>query len=110
MRGQKVSRTARKEIDVVLMAAQVEPESGRITIAQGCERRGPVWGDVQLFDRDSIVAGINAGKKVVTGRRAEVQGDFEVFAPVHLSNGDPAGSLFTGSASSDKDDLSIPYF
>jgi hypothetical protein len=110
MRGQRVSRTALKEIDVVLIAIRLEPESERITIAQGCIRRGTVWGDVQLLDRDSIVRKIKDGKTVVTGKRTEVQGDFEVFAPVQLSNGDSGGTLFTGSLPSSKDDLSIPFF
>ena len=105
MRGRRVTRRARKEIDIVLIAARHEPEGGRISIFQGCERRGAVWGDVKLLRRDSI-----DGKRVVTGRQRDLEGDFEVIAPVQVSQQEGDDTLFTGSGSPTGDNLGIPLF
>jgi len=110
VRGRRVSRTARKEIDVVLIAARHEPESGRLSIAQACERRGTVWGDVQLLGRDSIIERINGGKKVVTGRQADLEGDFEVFDSVMLNLQKGENTLYTGTEPTKDDSLGIPFF
>ena len=110
MRGRRVTRRARKEIDIVLIAAKHEPEGGRISIFQGCERRGAVWGDVKLLRRDSIISEINDGKRVVTGRQGDLEGDFEVFAPDQVSQHDGEDTLFTGSVSPTGDYLGIPLF
>jgi hypothetical protein len=110
MRGRKVSPAARKEVDVVLIAARKDPENGHLMIAQACERRGPVWGDVKLLQRDAIIARIKEGKRVVTGRPTDLQGDFEVFAPVQVSEQEGEEKLFTGTPSTKSEDLGIPLF
>jgi len=110
MRGRKVSPAARKEVDVVLIAARKDPEKDHLKIAQACERRGPVWGDVKLLQRDTIIAKIKEGKKVVTGRPTDLQGDFEVFAPVQVSGQNGEERLFTGTSSTKNEDLGIPLF
>jgi len=110
VQGRRVSRTVRKEIDIVLIAVRYEPNGDRISIAQGCERRGAVWGDVKLLRRESIIAKINEGKKVVTGRQTDLEGDFEVFAPVQISQQNGEEILFCSSVSKRRDDLEIPLF
>ena len=110
MRGEKVSRIARREIDLVIIAARYQSKSGSLSISQGYERRGPIWGDVQLLTRESLIDKIDQGKRVVIGRPAELQGDFEVFGPVnvHKQNGDV--TLYSGDTPSSTDKLDIPLF
>ena len=110
MPGRRISRTVRKEIDCVLIAVRNEPGSDRVSIAQGCERRGAVWGDVELLQRESIIVKINEGKRVVTGRQTDLEGDFEIFAPVQVSHKNGEVSLFTSSEPTTSDNLGIPLF
>ena len=110
VRGRRVSHTARKEIDIVLVAIRQEPESGRLLMAQGFERKGAVWGDVRLLRREWIIERINEGKKVVTGRRADLVGDFEMFDAVFLNPRNGENTLYTGTEPTKDDDLGAPFF
>ena len=110
MRGERVSRAARKEIDLVVIAARYQPEDGFLSIVQGYERRGPAWGDVQLFTRESLIDKINQGMRVVVGRLAELQGDFEVIGPVQMNRQNGDVTLYSGDDPSSTDKLNIPLF
>ncbi|OGO18320.1 MAG: hypothetical protein A2Z14_03920 [Chloroflexi bacterium RBG_16_48_8] len=110
MRGEKVSRIARKEIDLVVIAARYQREGGSLLITQGYERRGPVWGDVQLLTRESLIEKIAQGKRVVIGRLAELQGDFEVIGPVHVHKQNGNVTLYSGDTPFDTDKLELPLF
>jgi hypothetical protein len=110
MPGVKISRTARKELDLVIIAARYQSDDGSLSIAQGYERRGPVWGDVQLFTREVLAEKLQRGKRIYIGKLANIQGDFEALEPVHLvkRNGDFA--LYAGEQPSSTDQLKIPLF
>ncbi|NIM96118.1 MAG: hypothetical protein GTO18_20660 [Anaerolineales bacterium] len=110
MRGKKVSRVARKEIDLIVLAARYDAEGGRLEIAQGRERRGPVWGDVRLFEREDLLDCIAEGKRVVAGRQAVLEGDFEVFGTIQpIGENDNKILVFEGKPST-VDELGVPLF
>jgi len=110
MRGQR-SSIAGKKIDVVLVAARYGPDGRRLSLARGHSRRGAVWGDLELFDRQRLVQRLQAGQRLVTGRPKELVGDFEILGRVQLqaSNGGE-GALTVVGASADHDDLGLPLF
>jgi hypothetical protein len=109
VRGKKVSPNARK-LDVVLVAVRYDDSEGRLTLAQGYERRGFVWGDLVLLDRDDVIDRIQAGKRVVAGRRAEIPGDFEVLNPIQLQRLNGSSSLVAEGRAAEGDDLGLPLF
>jgi len=109
MRGKRVSPAARKH-DVVLVAVRYGEEGGRLNVAKGYERRGFVWGDLVLFDRQALVERLKAKKRVVTGHQAELPGDFEVSATVHLTQEEGAESILADGHQAGRDDLGLPLF
>jgi hypothetical protein len=109
MRGKRVSRAARK-FDVVLVAVRYGEEGGRLNVAQGYERRGFVWGDLVLLDRRSLVERLRAKKRVVTGHQAELPGDFEVTATVHLTKDRGKEIIVADGHQAERDDLGLPLF
>ncbi len=77
-------------------------------LARGYQRRGPIWGDRVLFERKTLIELVEAKKTVVTGRPAELEGDFEVFARIQLAGSN--GSLVVKGSSEEGDDLKLPLF
>ena len=110
MRGRKISQAARKELDLVIVAARYQSDDGFLSIAQGYERRGPVWGDVQIFTREELAEKINQRERVFTGREADIEGDFEVLEPVQVQRRNGDFALYVGESSSDTDQLNVPLF
>lgn len=89
---------ARPKFDGVIEAVRYEKE-GRISLARLYERRGVVWSDCLLLDRQALVERLKRGGRFVTGRRKPYLGAvFETGAPVRLvgqnivCEGAPAGS------------------
>ena len=109
MRGKRVSRASRK-LDVVLVAARYGEDGGRLNIARGYERRGFVWGDLVLFNRQALIERLNAKKRVVTGYPGELPGDFEVTAEVYLTQEGGTESIVTDGHQTGRDDLGLPLF
>jgi hypothetical protein len=109
MRGRRVSRAARK-LDVVLVAVRYGEEGGRLNAAQGYERRGFVWGDLVLFDRQALIERLKAKKRVATGHQAELPGDFEVTAMVHLTKDEGKEIIVADGHQTERDDLGLPLF
>jgi hypothetical protein len=110
VRGKPVSRAARKELDVVIITARYAGEDGRLSLAQGYQRRGPVWGDVQLFDRRSLLGKIGEGKRVFAGRCGQIEGDFEPIAAIRVIKSNSHEALVGGENNGPKDDLGLPLF
>ena len=110
MRGRRVSRKTRK-LDVVVEAVRYDEETSRLFLARGYERAGYIWGDIMLFDRKQLVELLNTKKRVVCGRPAGIQGDFEVYGRLQLE-GDGEHGVFTCDAPSGlkKEDLGLPLF
>jgi len=110
MRGRKISRTARKELDLVIIAARYQSDRGSLSIAQGYEKRGPVFGDIQIFTREELAERIDQKLRVVTGREADIEGDFVVLEPIQLQRRNGDFTLHAGEPSSDQDQLNVPLF
>jgi hypothetical protein len=109
LRGFRVSRNARK-LDVVLVAARYDDAGRKLSLAQGYERRGFVWGDLVMLDREAIIDRIQSGKRVVAGRRAQLPGDFEVIAPLRLQSLNSSRTIIAEGRAAEKDDLGLPLF
>jgi hypothetical protein len=110
MRGKKVSRAARRELDLVIVAARYDPSDGKLRLAQGYERRGPIWGDVRLYDRETLISQIKGGKVVVTGEVGSIEGDFLKKASLSVQSSNAGESLVAEGESSTGDDLGVPLF
>jgi hypothetical protein len=109
MRGKRVSPAARK-LDVVLVAVRYGEEGGCLKVARGYERRGFVWGDMVLFDRQALIERLKDKKRVATGKQAELPGDFEVSATVHLTQEAGTESIVADGHQAGRDDLGLPLF
>ena len=109
MRGKRVSRASRK-LDIVLVAARYAEDGDRLKIVQGYERRGFVWGDLVLFDRQALIERLNAKKRVVTGYQGELPGDFEVIGEVNIDDENGTESIVADGHQMGRDDLGLPLF
>ena len=106
MRGRRAS-IANTEVDLVLVSARYEPAGRMLLFAQGYARRGPIWMDIKLYDRPSIIEALEQGQNVVAGRNLGLVGDFEILSPVHLSRGEHLRKGKTSEQSGD--DLVLPF-
>ncbi len=118
MRGKKAS-IARKKFDTILLAVRYEPQAGRLAMARGIERRGAVWTDLKLLDRQTLLQRLQQGHRIATGRQAELAGDLEITGSVRLdqANGDrmvlragAAPSVADRATDLLADDLGLPEF
>jgi hypothetical protein len=108
--GSRLSDISRKA-DLVIVAARIDASSGRLTQAQAYERRGAVWSDVLLLDREALLARLSSRRKVYSGApSAEVPGDFIVRGEIRLQGADGRAWLALGTTRVDRDDLGIPVF
>jgi hypothetical protein len=109
VRGKRVSRSARK-LDLVLVAARYGGENSQLKVARGYRRRGFVWGDLELFDRQMLVEHLKAKTQVVTGRVADLPGDFEVTATVRMKDVEGVEFVVADGDQKGRDDLGVPLF
>jgi hypothetical protein len=109
VRGKRVSRQARK-LDVIVVAVRYNGSHDRISMVRGHERRGFVWGDQVLLDREALMDRMRANKRVVTGRRASLEGDFEVFASVRVMTLNQRETLVAEGCEGEGDNLGLPLF
>ena len=108
MRGWQLSPASRK-LDLVVVAARYDAE-GRLSLAQGYERRGQVWSDLRLFDRAALIEKLRARRRVAVATPTAVPGDFEVLAPVRLQPHDGTVTLSSGPHANGRDHLAAPLF
>ncbi len=85
----------------------------RLAFAQIYERHGPIWSDIKLSDRQQMIALIEAGKRVMSGRPLPLAHDFEVGARIGLQAVNGVQLIlaedFGGEGeSSEGDDLGVP--
>jgi len=106
MRGIRISRAARKEIDIVVVAARYEKD-GKVELVQAYRRNGLIWHDIQLLDRATLIRYLKQGLRLVAGKPKDIEADFEVTAPIHH---DPENDILAGDDTSAKDDLQVPLF
>jgi hypothetical protein len=106
LRGLKINNASRK-LDIVLVAARYK-EDGSLEFARGYERRGYVWSDLRIYDRDSLIKKVRAGAQVYTGNPVEVPGNYEPDRRVRIEGQDGSAYLVTNGNGVEKDDLSLP--
>jgi len=64
---------ARRKIDGVIEAVRYSP-GGKIDLVRTFERRGAVWSDQVLLERQELVDRLKKGKRFVTGQREDYLG------------------------------------
>ena len=106
MRKVRVGRGLKK-LDMVLTSARYDESGVRVAQARGFERRGDVWSDTLLYDRETLVARLRSGQRVVVGREGDLPGDFEIGHRVRL---DGPGWLVIDGGIGGRDDLAVPLF
>jgi len=109
VRGKRVSKSGRK-LDIVLVAARYVGLGGQLKVARGYQRRGYVWGDLELIDRQMLIDQLKAKKQVAIGRVAGLPGDFEVDGKVNLVNIEGTESVVNEEDEPRGDDLGLPLF
>jgi hypothetical protein len=82
--------------DGVVEAVRYSPD-GRIAMVRVFERRGPVWSDRLLLDRDAFIRLLKAKKRFYIGKRVEyMAGTFQVDQAVRLAGSAGHEVLVTG--------------
>jgi len=111
MRGQPVSRETRKA-DLVLVAARYAPADSRLYVAQAYRRRGPIWSDLLLLDRPSLIQALEEKRHVYAGRLTGLAHEFEMLHPIRLEkrNGDVVLRADDMPAVPAGDALGVPLF
>jgi hypothetical protein len=108
-RGLRIAKGARRA-DLVLVDARYTADGRRVSIARGYERRGDVWSDLVILDRDSIVNRLKRGRKVFTGRTRDLPGDFELLSPVSLTRSGETLRLGSEKGENGVEALELPGF
>ena len=84
---------------------------GRLAQAQAYERRGAVWGDIVLLDREALLGRVRSRRKVFAGvAQAEVPGDFILRGEIRARGADGQTVLVQGTSAAATDDLGVPLF
>jgi hypothetical protein len=98
---------ARNKFDGVIEAVRYQP-GGKIALVSAYERRGAVWSDHVLLERDELIERLKQGKRFVTGKRKEyVGGIFETGPAVRVVQ----GALVTEEQAAKRDLLTnVPIF
>jgi hypothetical protein len=96
-----------KKIDLVVTSARYQDSGARLIQARGFERRGQVWSDTRLFDREALALRLRQGQRVVAGREADLPGDFEVGPRLRLEND---GWILAVGSRGGRDDLGVPLY
>ncbi len=102
---------AKKKFDAVLEAVRLN-EDGQVEIAKIFERRGIIFSDHFLVDRNELIKRIKDGQKIMTGKRQYKMGSvFDTDKEVRVVSTKGKDVLAVGNESSDRDSLqSIPRF
>lgn len=109
MRGQAVSRRLRK-VDTVVVSVRYSPGRGELSCVRAYDRRGSVWSDWLILDRQALLARLEAGKRVLTGATVELAGDFRLANPVRRVGRDGQRWIVAGVSETGRDDLDVPLF
>lgn len=96
-----------KKIDLVVTSARYHDSGDRLLQARGFERRGQVWSDTQLFDRETLALRLRQGQRVVSGQETDLPGDYEVGPRLELED---AGWIVAAGTRSGRDDLGVPLY
>jgi hypothetical protein len=100
-------RPESRKFDVVITSARYQDAGERLVQARGFERRGAVWSDTRLFDRESLSRMLREGRRVGIGSPTELPGDFEVGRGLRLEG---PGWIVSGESPGGRDDLGVPLY
>ncbi len=91
--------------DGVVEAAHYKPD-GQLDWVRVYERRGAVFSDRLVLNRDSFIRQLRAGKRYMVGeRKLNLGGMFDVSQPVHLLNQDGKQVIVVGETQASRDEL-----
>jgi hypothetical protein len=97
---------AKIKYDGVVEAAHFKPD-GQLDWVRVYERKGAVFSDVILLNRDTFIRQLRAGRRYMAGERIlNFGGKFKVTQPIHLNNLDGKQVIVVGETRVDKDELS----
>jgi hypothetical protein len=108
-RGKPIS-IAKKRVDLVLVDARPTEDGRCIAVARGYERRGEVWSDLLILDRETVLGRVRQGKRVFVGMPLDLPGDFALQAPVRLSGDKTSPILVSGEGRDETVGLGLPVF
>jgi hypothetical protein len=91
----------------VITSARYQDAGERLVQARGFERRGHVWSDTLLFDREALALMLRQGRRVAVGRPTDLPGDFEVGRRLRLQE---PGYIVTEGGPGGRDDLGVPLY
>ncbi len=110
MPGTRVSDIGRKA-DMVVVAARYDAADGRLLRAQAYQRRGAVWSDLVLVDRDDLLERLQLRRRVYAGAvDPGLPGDFSVRGRLRLQEGNGRAVVTLGTAPNGRDELGVPIF
>ena len=95
------------KVDLVVTSARYQDSGERLVQARGFVRRGQVWSDTQLFDREALALRLQQGQRIVAGREADLPGDFEIGARLKVEE---AGWIVGEGSRGGRDDLGVPLY
>jgi len=101
------TRPESRKVDVVITSARYQAPGDRLAQARGFERRGPVWSDTLLFDREALALSLRSGRRVVAGKETNLPGDFEI---VHRLRLESDQWIVAEGGRADRDDLGVPLY
>ncbi|MDX9850909.1 MAG: hypothetical protein RBT01_10410 [Anaerolineaceae bacterium] len=102
---------AKNKYDGILEAVRLS-EDGQVQIARIFERRGPIFSDRFLVDRDDLIGRIKSGQKFLTGKRLYKMGSmFHTGEDIRVVSSKGNEVLVVGAGEAEKDTLhSVPRF
>ncbi len=93
------------KFDGVVVAVHYKPD-GEVDWVRTFLRRGSVFSDYIMLDRQTLIEHINAGKKYFTGQRRKYYGaQFDLGEPVKVVKKDGKEILVVGDKQAEYDDL-----
>jgi hypothetical protein len=99
--------SSNRRADVVVVAAHYGPDR-RVDWVQAYERRGRVWGDKVLLDRNALVERLQRRQRIHAGAARAMPGDFELGAVVELQGSGPGAVIVASGKPAESDALGVP--
>ena len=101
---------AKTKVDGVIEAVRYAPD-GNIDMVRLYERRGLIFSDVILLDRETLLRRIRHGEKIFTGNRLKFLGSsFKLENQARLLSQDGREFLTTRTGEAPRDILDVPLF